>query len=161
MHRRPPLLMMSLHGICHVMLVMSERILERSCNMTSNACGVQVASAGQGAAPIDPAAARKAEDEAEERRLAEIRSHGTMVTPQTFAEWKRRFDAEMALQKARLQGTRAAPQPYTCVCLSLCLPRSLDLAAHIPIARMVLTRIMMCTLLLSILAGTFVHAPHV
>ena len=66
--------------------------------------GVQAASAGQGAASVDPAAARKAEEEAEERRLAEIRSHGTMVTPQTFAEWKKRFDAEMALQKARIQG---------------------------------------------------------
>ena len=75
---------------------------------------MQVASAGQGAAPVDPAAARKAEDEAEERRLAEIRSHGTMVTPQTFAEWKKRFDAEMALQRASLQGIRAAPQ-HICV----------------------------------------------
>ncbi len=79
-----------------------------------DACDMQVASAGQGAAPVDPAAARKAEDEAEERRLAEIRSHGTMVTPQTFAEWKKRFDAEMALQRASLQGIRAAPQ-HICV----------------------------------------------
>lgn len=69
---------------------------------------MQAAASGQGAAPVDPAAARKAEDEAEERRLAEIRSHGTMVTPQTFAEWKQRFDAEMALQKGCLQGKPAA-----------------------------------------------------
>lgn len=75
----------------------------------SHASGMQAAAAGQGTAPVDPAAARKAEEEAEERRLAEIRSHGTMVTPQTFAEWKKRFDAEMALQKAKLQGSRAAP----------------------------------------------------
>ena len=65
---------------------------------------MQAAAAGQGIAPVDPAAARKAEEEAEERRLAEIRSHGTMVTPQTFAEWKKRFDAEMALRKASVQG---------------------------------------------------------
>lgn len=53
---------------------------------------------------IDPEAARKAEEEAEERRLAEIRSHGTMITPQTFAEWKSRFEAEMALSRAKLTG---------------------------------------------------------
>ncbi|BDA46942.1 probable RWD domain-containing protein 1 [Coccomyxa sp. Obi] len=51
---------------------------------------------------LDPEAARKAEEEAEERRLAEIRSHGTMITPQTFAEWKARFEAEMALERAKL-----------------------------------------------------------
>ncbi|CAK0785444.1 hypothetical protein CVIRNUC_008653 [Coccomyxa viridis] len=65
------------------------------------------AAAGQ-EVPVDPAAARKAADDAEERRLAEIRSHGTMVTPQTFAEWKQRFDAETALQRSRLQGSEAA-----------------------------------------------------
>ncbi len=51
---------------------------------------------------LDPEAARKAEEEAEERRLAEIRSHGTMITPQTFAEWKARFEAEMALERAKV-----------------------------------------------------------
>lgn len=51
---------------------------------------------------LDPEAAKKAEDEAEERRLAEIRSHGTMITPQTFTEWKARFEAEMALERAKL-----------------------------------------------------------
>lgn len=51
---------------------------------------------------LDPEAARKLEEEAEERRLAELRSHGTMVSPQTFAEWKKRFDAEMALSRAKL-----------------------------------------------------------
>ena len=69
---------------------------------TQSKGGMQAA-AGQ-EAPVDPAAARKAADDAEERRLAEIRSHGTMVTPQTFAEWKQRFDAETALQRSRLQG---------------------------------------------------------
>ena len=56
--------------------------------------------ATQEPADVDPAAARKAAEEAEERRLAEIRSHGTMVTPQTFAEWKARFDAEIALARS-------------------------------------------------------------
>ena len=51
---------------------------------------------------LDPEAVKKAEDEAEERRLAEIRSHGTMITPQTFAEWKTRFEAEMALERAKV-----------------------------------------------------------
>ena len=63
-----------------------------------HAAGAQVAAA-QDPAEVDPAAARKAADEAEERRLAEIRSHGTMVTPQTFVAWKARFDAEMALAR--------------------------------------------------------------
>ncbi len=69
--------------------------------------GGMQAAAGQ-EVPVDPAAARKAADDAEERRLAEIRSHGTMVTPQTFAEWKQRFDAETALQRSRLQGKPAS-----------------------------------------------------
>jgi hypothetical protein len=33
---------------------------------------------------LDPEAARKAEEEAEERRLAELRSHGTMVSPKVI-----------------------------------------------------------------------------
>ena len=57
--------------------------------------------ASQDAASIDPAVAKKAAEEAEERRLAEIRSHGTMVTPHTFAEWKACFEAEMALARCR------------------------------------------------------------
>ncbi|KAK9919135.1 hypothetical protein WJX75_009630 [Coccomyxa subellipsoidea] len=61
-------------------------------------------SQGEVVTSIDPEAARKAEEEAEERRLAEIRSHGTMITPQTFAEWKSRFEAEMALSRAKLTG---------------------------------------------------------
>ncbi|EIE21921.1 hypothetical protein COCSUDRAFT_42941 [Coccomyxa subellipsoidea C-169] len=61
-------------------------------------------SQGEAVTSIDPEAARKAEEEAEERRLAEIRSHGTMITPQTFAEWKARFEAEMALSKTKLTG---------------------------------------------------------
>lgn len=67
-------------------------------SMNGSLWGSQVSTPAQEAA-MDPAAARKAEEEAEERRIAEIRSHGTMVTPQTFAEWKARFDAEMALAR--------------------------------------------------------------
>ena len=65
-------------------------------------CFVAQVSTSAPEATIDPAAARKAAEEAEERRIAEIRSHGTMVTPQTFAEWKARFDAEMALARRAL-----------------------------------------------------------
>ena len=50
---------------------------------------------------IDPVAAKKAAEEAEERRLAEIRSLGTPVTPEHFATWKKRFYAEMALARSR------------------------------------------------------------
>ena len=45
--------------------------------------------------------AKKAAEEAEERRLAEIRSLGTPVTPEHFATWKKRFYAEMALIRSR------------------------------------------------------------
>jgi hypothetical protein len=70
----------------------------------------QVSAPAQEAASADPAAARKAAEEAEERRLAEIRSHGTMVTPATFAEWKARFDAEMALARC----ARACMRHHPC-----------------------------------------------
>ena len=50
---------------------------------------------------IDPAAAKKAAEEAEERRLAEIRALGTPVTPDTFNAWKSQFYAESALARAR------------------------------------------------------------
>lgn len=46
-------------------------------------------------------AAKKAAEEVEERRLAEIRSHGTAVTPATFAPWKIRFYAELAAARVR------------------------------------------------------------
>jgi hypothetical protein len=60
-------------------------------------------------APLDPAAARKAAEEAEERRLAEIRSHGTPVTPDTFAPWKERFYAELKAAQSRY-GSRTSPR---------------------------------------------------
>ena len=50
---------------------------------------------------IDPIVARKAAEEAEERRLAEIRSLGTPVTPSHFSVWKKRFYLEMALARSR------------------------------------------------------------
>eukprot|EP00884_Botryococcus_braunii_P020074 jgi/Botrbrau1/6750/Bobra.0324s0035.1 len=50
----------------------------------------------------DPEEAKKRAEEEEERRLAELRSHGVPVTPATFAEWKARFDAEMAAARLRL-----------------------------------------------------------
>ena len=50
---------------------------------------------------LDPAEAKRRAIEAEEARLAAQRAHGTQVTPETFVEWRKRFDAELALQKAR------------------------------------------------------------
>jgi len=68
--------------------------------------------ATEGAAPeIDPVAARKAAEEAEERRLAEIRSHGTPVSPATFAPWKTRFYAELAAARARCAGLHSHTSP--------------------------------------------------
>lgn len=52
---------------------------------------------------VDPEIAKKAAEEAEERRLAEMRRLGTPVTPETFAPWKVRFYAELAAARARSQ----------------------------------------------------------
>ena len=61
------------------------------------------------ATPVfDPAAEEKRRREAEEFRIAEIRRHGHPVTPESFKEWKAKFDAEMALAKASLQESTAA-----------------------------------------------------
>ena len=62
----------------------------------------------EGKAPVvDPAEAKKAAQEAEERRLAEIRALGTPVAPDAFNVWKEQFYAETALARAR----RAGAQP--------------------------------------------------
>lgn len=57
---------------------------------------------------LDPAEARRRAIEAEEVRLAAQRAHGTQVTPATFIEWRKHFDAELALQKASLAEQQAA-----------------------------------------------------
>lgn len=83
---------------CRVLMTLSTdtcRHLERWTHRTLQA--TQMAEP----APLDPAAARKAAEEAEERRLAEIRSHGTPVTPDTFAPWKERFYAELKAARSR------------------------------------------------------------
>ncbi len=50
---------------------------------------------------LDPAEAKKRAIEAEEARLAAQRAHGTQVTPETFVTWRKHFDTEMTMQKAR------------------------------------------------------------
>lgn len=61
------------------------------------------------AAPsMDPEAEERRRREEEEARLAELRRHGTPVTPESFAEWKAKFDAEMALAKAAVTDAAAA-----------------------------------------------------
>ena len=45
---------------------------------------------------------KKREKEEEERKLAEARALGTAVTTQTFADWKRKFDAEKTAEKAQI-----------------------------------------------------------
>lgn len=62
---------------------------------------------------IDPVAAKKAAEEADERRLAEIRSLGTPVTPEHFVTWKKRFYAEIALARSRAQADQAASKKLT------------------------------------------------
>lgn len=49
---------------------------------------------------VDPLTAKKAAEEAEEQRLAELRRLGTPVTPNTFAPWKQRFYADLAVAAA-------------------------------------------------------------
>lgn len=51
----------------------------------------------------DPEAEERRRREAEEQRMAELRAHGTPVTPEAFASWKAQFDAELALEKAKLE----------------------------------------------------------
>lgn len=57
--------------------------------------------ANQAAEESEHVRARKRE-EAEIREREAARAHGTPVTPEVFAEWKARFEAEMALQRAKL-----------------------------------------------------------
>jgi hypothetical protein len=52
----------------------------------------------------DPAAERRKQLEAQEARMVALRAHGTMVTPESFAEWKASFDAEMGLAGVGLGG---------------------------------------------------------
>jgi hypothetical protein len=52
------------------------------------------------AAGPDPEAERKRADAEEEARHAAMRAHGHQVTVETFLAWKKKFDAEMAAQKA-------------------------------------------------------------
>lgn len=49
----------------------------------------------------DPEVARRKELEEAERKRAEARAHGTPVTPEAFAAWKAKFDAEAAALKAK------------------------------------------------------------
>ena len=65
---------------------------------------------------LDPAEAKRRAIEAEEARLAAQRAHGTQVTPETFVDWQKRFDAEQALQKARWP----TPSFCMCVCVDSC-----------------------------------------
>lgn len=57
---------------------------------------------------LDPQEAKRRAMEAEEARLAAQRAHGTQVTPDTFLDWRKRYEAELALQKASLAEQQAA-----------------------------------------------------
>ena len=55
------------------------------------------------AAPArDPEAEIRKAREAEENRLAELRAHGTPVTPETFEAWRNKFEAELKLANSSL-----------------------------------------------------------
>jgi hypothetical protein len=55
----------------------------------------------------DPEAEERRRREAEEERLAELRRHGHPVTPEAFADWKAGFEAEQALERAKLEDGRS------------------------------------------------------
>lgn len=61
-------------------------------------------------ATLDPEEAKKRAIEAEEARLAAARAHGTQVTPETFTQWRKRFDTELTLQKASLAEQQQAAE---------------------------------------------------
>ncbi|EFJ40072.1 hypothetical protein VOLCADRAFT_100206 [Volvox carteri f. nagariensis] len=50
---------------------------------------------------VDPEVERRKAEEAAERKRAEARAHGTPVTVANFNAWKARFDAEVAMAKAK------------------------------------------------------------
>eukprot|EP00798_Chlamydomonas_sp_ICE-L_P003479 gene3477-13540_t len=54
----------------------------------------------------DPDAVRRKASEEEEARRAAIRAHGTRVTVENFAEWKRKFDAERAVLMAQTEAVK-------------------------------------------------------
>lgn len=56
---------------------------------------------------VDPLVAKKAAEEAEEQRLAELRRLGTPVTPETFAPWKQRFYVDLVAAAAQNRAQQA------------------------------------------------------
>lgn len=55
----------------------------------------------------DPEAEERRRRAEEEARMAEMRAHGHAVTPEAFAEWKVKFEAEQALERAKLEDGKA------------------------------------------------------
>lgn len=56
----------------------------------------------------DPEIERKRALEAEEARIAELRRHGTPVTPETFEAWRRKFEQESALDQLKIGEVQVA-----------------------------------------------------
>jgi hypothetical protein len=48
---------------------------------------------------VDPEEARRRAEAEEEERMAALRAHGTPVTAETFAAWRKHFEADMQLIK--------------------------------------------------------------
>ena len=57
----------------------------------------------------DPEVAKRRAEEEEEKRLAAIRAQGEAVTPETFARWRHKFEAE-----ASLRSTKRVPALLIC-----------------------------------------------
>jgi hypothetical protein len=56
--------------------------------------------AAAASAVVDPVAERKRREDEEEARRALARAHGVMCTPETYAEWRAKYDAELAAAAA-------------------------------------------------------------
>lgn len=67
------------------------------------ACVQQVATTADASTEADEKTLEAKRHEEEEQRLAALRAHGVAVTPETFAAWKLKFDAERLLQRAKLE----------------------------------------------------------
>ena len=63
---------------------------------------LQAAGVKETAFQIDPKELERRQQELEEKRLADIRAHGTPVTIDTFAAWKASHDTERQSQRAQV-----------------------------------------------------------
>lgn len=67
---------------------------------------VQEKAASMAVPSSDPVLEEKRRRDAEDARLAELRRGGQPVTPEAFAAWRAKFEAEQAQLRAKLEGVK-------------------------------------------------------